>query len=254
MQDDASAMQDAVGALKPFRDFAGANGYYADVFPKIQKASLPRRHVNPAARLLRDRRVSDPVLDRPPRRDHVSARRGRRADRQAHAAERGCPAGQPQYVHLAVDRRRHRLPDGVLRLPVRRHHQLPARDAERHHVGLRGHPLADRPPSCLRRGEWPAFGWPRSSAPRWSTWRSSGSGRRPWTPCRWWWRLRSSASWSGCRSASGWASRDVACSKPDWKATLVQIDKDSCRAHPGIASHSRFWHIGGRGRTCGWQG
>ena len=36
--------------LKPFKEFAGANGdYYADVFLKIQKSSLPRLHVNPAA-------------------------------------------------------------------------------------------------------------------------------------------------------------------------------------------------------------
>ena len=43
-------MQDDVGALAPFRNFAGANGdYYAGVFLKIQKASLPRLHVNPAA-------------------------------------------------------------------------------------------------------------------------------------------------------------------------------------------------------------
>ena len=50
MQDDVSAMQDDVGTLEPFRNFAGANGnYYADVFLKIQKASLPGHHVNPAA-------------------------------------------------------------------------------------------------------------------------------------------------------------------------------------------------------------
>ena len=43
-------MQDDVGALEPFRKFSGANGdYYADVFLKIQKASLPSLHVNPAA-------------------------------------------------------------------------------------------------------------------------------------------------------------------------------------------------------------
>ena len=43
-------MQDDVGALEPFRNFSGANGdYYADVFLKIQKASLPSLHVNPAA-------------------------------------------------------------------------------------------------------------------------------------------------------------------------------------------------------------
>ncbi len=43
-------MQDDVGAREPFRNFAGANGdYYADVFLKIQKSSLPRHHVNPAA-------------------------------------------------------------------------------------------------------------------------------------------------------------------------------------------------------------
>ena len=43
-------MQDDVGALEPFRNFAGANGdYYGDVFLKIQKSSLPGHHMNPAA-------------------------------------------------------------------------------------------------------------------------------------------------------------------------------------------------------------
>ena len=33
-------MRDDAGALKPFRDFAGASGdYYADVFLKIQSAA-----------------------------------------------------------------------------------------------------------------------------------------------------------------------------------------------------------------------
>ena len=41
-------MQDDAGALKPFKDFAEANGdYYADVFLKIQKSSLPPLHANP---------------------------------------------------------------------------------------------------------------------------------------------------------------------------------------------------------------
>ena len=36
--------------LKPFKEFAGANGdYYAEVFLKIQKSSLSRLHMNPAA-------------------------------------------------------------------------------------------------------------------------------------------------------------------------------------------------------------
>ncbi len=35
---------------KPFREFAGPNGdYYADVFLNIQKATLPRYHINRAA-------------------------------------------------------------------------------------------------------------------------------------------------------------------------------------------------------------
>ena len=43
-------MQDDASELKPFKDFAGTKGdYYADVFLKIQKASLPPHHVNPAA-------------------------------------------------------------------------------------------------------------------------------------------------------------------------------------------------------------
>ena len=43
-------MQDDNGALTPFRNFAGTNGdYYAGVFLRIQKSSLARHHVNPAA-------------------------------------------------------------------------------------------------------------------------------------------------------------------------------------------------------------
>ncbi|NKC11881.1 MAG: ABC transporter permease subunit [Gammaproteobacteria bacterium] len=43
-------MRDEAGVLKPFKEFAGTNGdYYADVFLKIQKSSLPRLHMNPAA-------------------------------------------------------------------------------------------------------------------------------------------------------------------------------------------------------------
>ena len=43
-------MPDDAGAPSPFKRFAGASGdYYADVFLKIQKSSLPRYHLNPAA-------------------------------------------------------------------------------------------------------------------------------------------------------------------------------------------------------------
>ena len=45
-----STTSQSIDISKPFQAFAGTNGdYYADVFLKIQKATLPRHHVNLAA-------------------------------------------------------------------------------------------------------------------------------------------------------------------------------------------------------------
>ena len=41
---------DDIDIREPFKAFAGRNGdYYADTFLKIQKETLPRHHINPAA-------------------------------------------------------------------------------------------------------------------------------------------------------------------------------------------------------------